>query len=174
MRLPILLLASMLGMSAAHAEVFRYTDENGNVVYTDERRQGAEEIKVREIPTINMPDGPLTEDALNRAEKAKKAPSGSGYGRVAFSEPENNTAFWSGSGNITLAVGATPALRDSHQYEVVLDGQSIGSNTSGLFNVQHIDRGTHTATVRIIDASRNVVETGQSISFTVHRPSVKN
>lgn len=174
MRLLSVLIASTLSISLAHAEVYRYTDENGNVVYTDEPREEAERIKVREIPTVNLPDVPLTPEALTREEEAEEPVRTEPYDLVGFSEPDNNSAFWSGSGNVALAVEATPPLRENHAFEVLVDGEPIGVDPSGLFTVQHMDRGTHTATVRVIDSDQNVVQTGQSITFTVHRPSVQN
>lgn len=175
MRFLILLLAATLGAAAAHAEVYRYTDENGNVVYTDEPRDQAERIVVKKIPTINMPDGPLTEDAFRQSpDTEENVPSPELYKLIGFSEPQNNSAFWSGSGNIAIAVEAVPGLRPSHGFQVLLDGEPIGTGASGLFSVQHIDRGTHTATVRVVNADGDVLQTGQSITFTVHRPSVIN
>lgn len=174
MRLFILLLAAALWATAAHAEVYRYTDENGNVVYTDEPRgeDQAEKITVRKIPIINMPDGPLTEQTLQQRQK-KQEPTAA-YQRIAFTEPANDSAFWSGSGNIALTVQAEPPLRPTHQFEVLLDGEPLGRNAAGVFTVQHIDRGTHTASVRVVNGKNNLVQSGESVTFTVHRPSVLN
>lgn len=176
MRSLILLLALTLGAPSFGAEVYRHVDENGNVTYSDEPRKGAEKIKIREIPTITMPKGPLTEDALERSQKEKRQPqtSASGYERLYFTNPEDTSAFWSGSGNITLTVEAKPSLRNNHHFEVLLDGKALSHNQSGIFTVQHMDRGTHTATVRIVRDNGGVVETGQSITFTLHRPSALN
>lgn len=178
MRLLIPLLLSLpallFGVVTAQAEVFRYIDENGNVVYTDEQREGAEKIEVREVPTIEMPDGPLTTETLDRAKQTDTDSQGSGYQTVGFTEPQNESAFWSGGGTISIAVRAEPALRDQHAFEVLLDGNSLGRNSTGVYTVSPIDRGTHTATVRIVNSEDEIVETGESISFTVHRPSVLN
>jgi hypothetical protein len=40
--------------------------------------------------------------------------------------------------------------------------------------VRNIDRGTHQAGVNIIDTSGVTIKSGESISFTIHRPSVLN
>ncbi|MAL99589.1 DUF4124 domain-containing protein [Hydrocarboniclastica marina] len=184
MRLVILfllsaLVSSALFSSAVTAEVFRYKDKNGNVVFTDEPPAGmekAEKIEVREVPTIEMPRGRLTEENLQQAADAVRqdAEPRSSYNLVEFNEPQNESAFWSGSGNIVMSVAASPQLDESHRFEVLLDGQSLGTNQSGRFEVNHIDRGTHTATVRVLARDGDVVETGESITFTVHRPSVLN
>lgn len=173
------LLPSALFSSAALAEVFRYTDKNGNVVFTDEPPAGtekAEKIEVREVPTIEMPRGQLTEENLEQAAETVRpdVEPRSGYNLVEFDGPQDESAFWSGSGNIVMSVVASPQLDESHRFEVLLDGQSLGTNQSGRFEVNHIDRGTHTATVRVLARDGAVVETGESITFTVHRPSVLN
>jgi hypothetical protein len=93
---------------------------------------------------------------------------------VSFQYPANEQAFHSGNGNVTFEVQSTPPLKRGHKFEVTLDGQPVGQSSSGSVAVSNIDRGTHNATVHIVDENGVRVKSGSSITFTIHRPSVLN
>ncbi|MFE8072907.1 DUF4124 domain-containing protein [Marinobacteraceae bacterium S3BR75-40.1] len=159
--------------TAVQAQVYRYIDKNGNVVFTDEPHEGAEPIEVREVPTITLPKGkPLTEETIKEAERQQ--PQGPPYQEIRFQKPNNKTAFWSGSGDVNVEVSAQPALKEGHQFRLKVDGQTIATQTSGSFLIRNMDRGTHQATVAVTNGEGTVVQEGASIEFTIHRPSVQN
>jgi len=99
---------------------------------------------------------------------------GAAYQSVSFQYPANEQAFHSGNGNVTFEVQSTPPLKRGHKFEVTLDGQPVGQSSSGSVAVSNIDRGTHNAGVHIVDENGVRVKSGNSITFTIHRPSVLN
>lgn len=157
----------------AWSEVYRHVDEEGNVTFSDEPRDGAETIEVKSVTTVTLPkleDLPETEGARADEDREEQSP----YDSIQFEAPTNNEAFWSGSGDITFSVTSTPDLREGHMYEVTLDGQIVGQSDDGTVAVQNVYRGTHDAQVSVVDNEGRPVQRGQSISFTIHRPSVLN
>ncbi|MBS3805063.1 MAG: DUF4124 domain-containing protein [Oleiphilaceae bacterium] len=162
-----------LPMTAAAADVYRHVDQDGNVTYSDEPRDDAEAVDVQPVTTVKLPsmddiESPQAEETANR--NADQAP----YQRITFSAPEDDEAFWSGSGNIEFAVSSEPPLKEGHRYEVTLDGQIVGQSRSGNIAVQNVFRGTHEAQVAVVDNKGRPVQKGESIAFTIHRPSVQN
>ena len=99
---------------------------------------------------------------------------GAAYESLSFAYPDNNQAFYSGSGDVQFEVRSTPGLQPGHKYEVTLDGQPVGQSTSGSITVNNVFRGTHEARVHIVDENGVQVKTGSPITFTVHRPSALN
>ncbi|WP_404368119.1 DUF4124 domain-containing protein [Marinobacter sp.] len=156
----------------AWSEVYRHVDEDGNVTYSDEPREGAEEIKVKPVTTVTLPkqeDIGTIEIRSSGEENTNNAP----YERIEFRSPEDEESFWSGSGDIALQVSSTPSLKEGHMYEVTLDGQPVGQSTSGRFTLENVFRGTHEARVSVVDSRGRPVQQGESITFTLHRPSVQ-
>lgn len=96
------------------------------------------------------------------------------YDSVTFLAPNDDEAFHSGSGNVQFQVASDPALRRGHRFEITLDGQPVGQTSSGTVSVSNVFRGTHKAGVNVINAEGERVFTGDSITFTIHRPSVLN
>jgi hypothetical protein len=115
-------------------------------------------------------------EAVREPEKLRQKveTEGAMYSSLRFIAPENEQAFHSGNGDVSFQVTSAQGLRNGHKYEVTLDGQPVGQSTSGTVSVRNIDRGTHQAGVNIIDTSGVTIKSGESISFTIHRPSVLN
>lgn len=169
------ILSTLLAISAvpAAAEVYKHVDKNGNVTFSDEPQSGSEAVKVRPVTTITLPKMRDIEAQQRQAgQSGQKKPAL--YDRVAFTAPEDNTAFHSGSGDVEFQVSSSPDLRRGHRFEVDLDGQPVGQNPGGTFTVRNMDRGTHTASVFVVDNQGQRVQSGDSVTFTVHRPSVIN
>ncbi len=156
------------------AEVYRQVDSQGNVTYTDEPVEGtnAEKIEVRPVTTVTLPKLEAVREPEKLREKVEK--EGSVYNSVAFVAPRDEEAFHSGSGDVEFRVTSSPSLRKNHKYEVTLDGQPVGQSTSGSVMVRNVFRGTHDAGVSIVDSNGVTVKSGETITFTIHRPSVNN
>ncbi|KMQ73547.1 DUF4124 domain-containing protein [Marinobacter subterrani] len=156
----------------ASAEVYRNVDAYGNVTFSDEPSEGAKAIEVKPVTTITLPKPEVVQETDKLREEVQK--EGAVYESVSFVYPDNNQAFYSGSGDIQFQVQSTPGLQPGHKYEVTLDGQPVGQSASGSIAVSNVFRGTHEARVHIVDENGVQIKTGPSISFTVHRPSVLN
>lgn len=156
------------------AEVYRQVDSQGNVTYTDEPTEGtaAEEIKVKPVTTITLPKPEAVREPERLREQVEQ--QGAAYDSVTFVAPGDEEAFHSGSGNVEFRVTSSPSLRGDHKYEVTLDGQPVGQSNSGTVMVRNVYRGTHDAGVNIIDSNGVTIKSGETITFTVHRPSVNN
>lgn len=169
---PVLALAALLTSSLCSAEIYKYVDKDGNVVFTDKPGKGREQMHLAPLPTISLPKGDDTGQTTPTKPVNGQKSTGPTYSKLVFTSPGDNSAFWSGSGNFVISVEATPALRKGDKFKVALDGRVLGSNTSGAFPVQHVSRGTHTASMSVVNAEGQSVQSGPSITFTVHRPSV--
>jgi len=168
------LVAGFLVLLSAPAlgEVYRHVDAQGNVTFSDEPIEGGETVDVKPVTTVTLPKPQTVRETDRLREEVKR--EGSVYESVSFVQPQNEQAFHSGSGDVRFQVTSTPGLQAGHKYEVTLDGQPVAQTSSGSVVVNNIFRGTHEARVHIVDENGVQVKTGSAITFTVHRPSVKN
>lgn len=174
LRLTLVTGITLLLAAPVSAEIYRQVDAQGNVTYTDEPsdQSPAETVEVRPVTTVTLPKLEAVREPEELRERAET--EGAAYSEVRFTAPQDEQAFHSGSGDVSFQVSSSPGLQSGHKYEVTLDGQPIGQSTSGTVSVRNIDRGTHQAGVSIVDSSGVTIKTGDTISFTVHRPSVLN
>ncbi|KPQ28008.1 MAG: protein of unknown function containing DUF4124 domain [Marinobacter excellens HL-55] len=162
----------LLASAAAHGEVYRHVDAQGNVTFSDEPMQGGETIEVKPVTTITLPKPEAVSQTDQLLEDVER--QGAAYESLTLAHPENDQAFHSGNGDVTFEVRSSPELRRGHRYEVTLDGQPVGQSSSGSITVNNIDRGTHSAGVHIVDENGIQVKSGQPVTFTIHRPSRLN
>lgn len=162
----------LFGATPALSEVYRNVDAQGNVTFSDEPSEGAEEVKVKPVTTVTLPKPADVQEPERLRQKVQE--EGAAYSSVRIVAPNDDEAFHSGSGDVAFRVTSDPGLKQGHRYEVTLDGQPVGQTASDTVTVRNVFRGTHNAGVNIVDENGVQVKTGQSISFTIHRPSVNN
>lgn len=159
--------------SAVSAQVYKHVDAHGNVTFSDEPQSGAELINVAPVTTITLPK-PQDVQPRERGEQGRDSTPRAIYQRLGFDAPANEEAFHSGSGDVMFRVSSRPALARGHKFEVSFNGQPIGQNEQGVFTLTNVDRGTHQASVAVVNSQGQVVQTGEVITFTLHRPSALN
>ncbi len=172
----LLIICCLLNLSfLVHADtttIYKVKHPDGSVSYSDQPMNNAEQMTVRPVETIpafDVKNSPRLETQLQDQEDEPA----SYYTNLSILSPEPESAFYSGNGDIEVVVRSVPALKRQHLFQLSMDGQIIGSNQSGTFFIQGVDRGTHSLQARIVDANRTTLINSSS-RFTLHRPSVLN
>jgi len=165
-------LASLLMalVQPAFAEVYRWVDDQGNVEFSDEPRAGSEKVEIGPTTTITLPKLAPEQPAAS-ASTDQPAAATTSYSRLDIVYPENNSAFNSGNGDVSVTMVVDPPLRPNHSLRLTMDGTKTITTKENHYTFNNVDRGTHQLQLDIIDNTSIVME-GPSISFTVHRPSV--
>lgn len=168
-------LAAMLAVSAAPATaasgIYKSVDEDGNVVFSDEPSPGAEKIEKKEIPTIpsTVPEVDFSTD--NTATNDEKAGI---YSNIQIVNPAHDTAVRENAGNINVSVALQPALLNSHEIALFMDGTEVARGRSPVFQFSNIDRGTHTLTAAVFDSTGRELARSDTITFTLLRHSAQH
>ena len=149
------------------ADVYRWVDAQGNVEYSDQPREGAEKIEVRDPATISMPKMSNIPESTATSTEAQPAL----YDTLSITFPQNDTAFHSGNGEVTVMMEVNPPLYPNHSLRLTMDGAIAGTTKDSFLRLNNIDRGTHVLKLDIIDNS-SVVKDGPTVTFTIHRPTV--
>lgn len=161
--------ATIAATAPAQADVYKSVNKDGVVEYSDQPREGAEKIKVKNPQSIVLPKSSdvFTSNTSDAAEP--QAP----YQSVVINQPANDSAFNSGNGQVSISSETTPALMPQHSIQLVMDGTTYDSNKSGSFGLSNVDRGTHQLQVNVIDADGKVLISSDITTFTLHRPQVQ-
>jgi hypothetical protein len=151
------------------AEVYTYTDANGNRVFTDQPHRNAKKVDV--APT-NRVEQPIK--APSRASKAKPVASPIfHYQLLRILAPEPDATIREMQGNLNVTVSNEPELQPQHLYRLLLDSKPYGEPTrSPVFPLTNIDRGTHQLSVEIIDQYGRVLERTPDQPFHLIRISL--
>ncbi len=151
--------------STAVAQLYKYVDENGNVIYSDvPPSEAAEPV---DLPPINVIEG------VRVAPPASEPPTEQlplTYS-IRITEPQNEQTFQN-TREFPVSVSIDPPLQAGHQVAISLDGvvRVRGNELSAV--VTDVDRGEHRVTAAVVDASGKPITTSPAIVVFVHRRTV--
>ena len=155
----------------ASAAIYQTTDEEGNVVFSDEPSSGAKAVDLPPLPTYSAPKYRTPEPA----EHASAKPGAKGYSSLRIRQPEPDATIRDNTGAVPVAVAIEPKLNQAagHRLQFLLDGQPMGDpGTQTSTTLTNIDRGTHQVEAAVVDASGNQIKRSDSVRFYLHRQSV--
>lgn len=170
-----LILASVLLVAAlpVTAQIYQYTDAQGNRVFTDQPPLGvdARSIELRTTnslpaPTQSKPAAASPSDDANADELA--AP----YSLLQLVSLPDDEALRANNGSFNVQVEITPKLASQHRLQLLIDGQAYGAaSTSTSLPVENLDRGEHRLAVQVL-ANDTVLQTSAEQIITVQRVHV--
>lgn len=147
-----LLCAVSLGIgSAGAASVYRTTDAQGNVVFTDKPVENAERVDLEPltvVPSVDFANSVEGDAAPARGRRAEPAVSRSvgqpfmPYSTFRIAEPEDEQTLPTGAaGNVQVQLTIEPALREDHQVRLLVDGAiSQSALHSSAFMLTNLNR----------------------------------
>ena len=158
----------VLFVGALHAAVYKYVNEQGEVVYSDTPAPGAEKMKLPELPTYTPPKVPLVQpDDVPLESKI--------YRTLEFIKPLDKSTIRNNLGVIELQLRIEPALkvREKHRIQFYLDNERHGplADTTSIM-MSNIERGEHTLSASVFDESGNVVIASTPVTVFVKRESI--
>jgi hypothetical protein len=152
------------------AEIYRWKDDAGNIVFSDTPRPGAEIVEISE-PTI-VPAGP-TDIGPRPGPDGGALP----YESVTIESPGSEETIRENVANVAVAVASEPLLQTAygHKLQLFLDGQPFGPpGTSTGYTLPNVDRGSHTLEVAVLAPDGRELKRSAATTFFVHKHSIIN
>jgi len=172
----LLWLLLFLFLLPAHAEIYRWVDANGNVVYSDEPHPDAETIDLP-ASTTYTPVEESEPDILTLSPDDEDNEEDAFDYELRIIAPADDESIWVNNGNVTVSMVVEPGL-DAERGDLVLlkiDGAETGpAQASTTFQLETLSRGTHTLSASVIAADGSVISTSEPVTFHLHRTSVLN
>jgi hypothetical protein len=149
--------------------VYKVIGADGSVSFSDQPKAESETIMVPPISTVPA----ITPGKSTYSSEAQVNKPYNRYHSLSILAPADNSAFYSGSGDVDVLLDIQPALIDGDEIQIFLDGQLIQSDNQIQSRLQTISRGTHELQVKLVSSSGKIHKEAAS-TFTVHRPSIRN
>lgn len=151
----------------AGGEIYRWVDEDGTVIYSDQPHPAAEKLDLPELLTIPAQRLPPPE--------TEPPPGPPPYEDIAIVEPADDETIRDNAGNITVRASLTPRLRSElgHRLVLYMDGILYGEPAvSPEFNLTNVDRGSHSVAVAVVDEDGSELLRSTSVTFHLMRVSI--
>lgn len=172
-----LVFSTVPGVASA-ASVYRTTDAQGNVVFTDRPVEQGERVELE--PLSVLPSAPVREPAArDTGGDTARPPAGADtpfmpYTTFRIAQPEDGETLPTGAaGNVQVALAIEPALRPDHKVRLLVDGRvSQSALHARVFMVTGLVRGEHTLQAELLDARGQVRHRSAPVTLYVQRASV--
>lgn len=166
----LLILALLLLPVAGGAQIYKTTDDQGNVSYSDTPPAGAPSERV-DLPPVNTapppPDLPQPPP-----EPAPEEPAVPDYD-LTITSPANETTIPMGPGNFSVSASVRPALAQDRLLQLYVDGKPWGDPQPGNnWALANVFRGAHDLTVAVVDSEGEQLASSEPVRVYVLRPSV--
>lgn len=161
-KLILTLICIFISVSITAETVYKKTNPDGSVEFTDTPSSGSEKIKVRKPSTYSpTPLAPLNSPT--------KKPSQDFNYSLTINQPANDETIVN-QADVQVSISVQPALLSGqgHQIRYSLDGESIVSRSSSE-TFMNVSRGTHNLTASVVDAEGEVVSPAASTTFHMKR-----
>lgn len=148
------------------AQIYKYTDADGNTAYSNQPPDGVAAQAV-ELPPLNSVE-PQPPSAPPGEAMSREQPH-SAYEVLELTNLPTTEALRANNGTFTVNVLIKPRLQGPHLLRLLLDDQPYGQASNvPILQLVNIDRGTHSLAVQVIDGE-NIVQQSPSVTFTVQR-----
>ena len=171
LRLGFVLALTTVLSGQALGQIYRTTDAEGNVVFTDTPPPGGatEQVQLQHTNTaeaVEVPP-PAAEEPEPAVESDQPAPV------VKITSPANEETIPMGGGNFSVIARVKPPLQKGQSLRLSLDGTPTGKlQQSGFWDLNSVDRGPHDLTVAVVASDGQVVSSSDPVRVYVMRPGL--
>jgi hypothetical protein len=170
---PWIVLAALATFAGQAAVVYKWTDSNGLVHYSDQPVPGAEKIFTASSSAAGGAASATRSAASAGTSTAKKnAAPGLAYNQFSITAPAPDQTFF-GDDVVSVHLALEPSLKPDQTITWHLNGKQIDGQepTSTQFSLQHLDRGTYVISATITDQTTGESLSTDGVSFFVRQPS---
>ncbi len=169
----LFILLGLLVASAAVADAYKWTDEDGVVHYSDRPEPGSERVDLgtaaRSRPQSARP-GATSRSSGDEASNAVAKPFS--YTSLEISAPAPEETLWNIEGILNVSLGLSPALQPNHEVRVYFDG--VARTVEGTnFQFQEVYRGVHNIQAEVLDETGKLMIRSLPNRFYVQQNTVK-
>jgi len=151
----------------AAAQIYKYTDANGNTAYSNQPPDGVQ-AQPLELPPLNRVE-PQAPSAPQAPTAEQPQPPRNAYDILELAGLPTDEALRANNGTFTVNVLIKPRLQPPHQLRLVLDDAPYGQPSNvPVLQLINIDRGEHRLAVQVIDG-QTVIQQSPPAVFTVQR-----
>jgi len=168
-------------MQPVLAKIYRHVDTQGNVTFSDKplaksTSEKVEEVELKEpmiMPSYESPVKTAKSNTATTSEVEFKPSITTNY-NLNIVSPADDEGVRANDGTITVKLTTGSVLADGHVLIAMIDGMDFNEGTtSQTITLKNVDRGTHSLSVKVVDAEGQVISTSKAITFHVLRAIAK-
>lgn len=168
-----LFLTMLLLINPLRAEIYKWTDSNGNVHFSDKPHAGAQIITIKPTQTYSPSSQvePSISPAIEEGEdEDENEASPTGYTKIMIAQPQDQETLRNNQRMVSVIADIEPELKKGDTIQLLFDGSPAGPpQTTPAFILNGVNRGSHTLSLQVLNAESATIGTSQSITFFMHQ-----
>lgn len=172
-RMPLLALCLLAYASQAQeskVELWKWTDANGVVHYSDTPGPGA--VRVDLAVPQGQPSTPAPTATQASGSTQVATPN---YKSLTIVAPTDQTSYFDADSVVNVQIDSSPELLEGDQIYLYVDGQRYGSSGDAYtYSVPNLPRGSHTLRAVIFDDAGNEKIRSSLVTVYLKQPTANN
>jgi len=169
----LFILLGLLFASAAFADAYKWTDEDGVVHYSDRPQPGAERVDLG--TATGSPSRPASPDASSPSpgdDASNAVAQPFSYTSLEVTAPAPEETLWNIAGILNVSLALSPSLQPNHEVRVYFDG--VARTVEGTsFQLEEVYRGVHNIQAEVLDETGKLMIRSLPNRFYVQQNTVK-
>ena len=163
------MLAALAAFAAQATVVYKWTDADGVIHFSDQPVPGAEKISTGATNTATAGSSGNAEAQTTDGEKKTGALD---YAEFSITSPTPGQTFF-GDETISANLALSPSLKGGQSVTGNLNGTEVGDQgpTATAITLPHSDRGTYAIAATVTDRATGQSRSSDSVTFYVRQPS---
>ena len=167
LRRPWIALCLLAASAAGAAVVYKWTDADGVVHFSDTAVPGAEKIVTSSGSSNGINAGPTRAPNL----PSNQSPTGGEITEIAIDSPGKEQVFF-GDDVVPIHLHLVPGLSATQAITWHLNGKQLDQAPNVLsFSLQTLSRGTYAVAATVTDQATGASKSSESVTFYVRQPS---
>ena len=151
--------------STAAAQIYHYTDAQGQRVFTDQPPVWVTAQEVDPSPTHSIP-APRSSESYTTHQAGKPVEHSRPYTRLKLVGLPSQQAIRANDGSFSVNVVISPSLAQQHRLQLLIDGQASGAaSTATVLTIKNIDRGEHRLAVQVIANGQVIQRSAEHVIY---------
>ena len=163
------MLAALAAFAAQAAVVYKWTDSDGVVHFSDQPVPGAQKIYTGASNTaVSVP----TDQNAGSAADTEKKTGALDYAEFSIASPSPEQTFF-GDNSVNASLALSPSLKPGQIITWHLNGTEVGDQggAATAITLPHLDRGTYTISATVTDPATGESRSTNQVTFYVRQPS---
>ena len=164
------ILLALFVTSGVAATVYKVTDDQGNITYTDTApaETAVEEVPLPPVNKVASPPPAAATPAY--PESAELSPVFNGYSSAALVSPLNDSLVHFDQPQVLAQLALNPALAVDHRVQFYVDGSAYGpAVAANSLAIAGLERGTHHISARVLSSQGAVLVIAEPVRVHVQR-----
>ena len=147
-----------------HAGLYKGLDNEGNVVYSDQPFDEAQEFTPPSLTIVDAPKVPPKKEEVVEEKTAETK-----YTKFSIAAPKNNQTIWNDPAlTVSLQLNPALAITEGHNIWLMVDGKPLVKKSQSLSQqIGRLDRGSHTLQAQVRNTKGRIIKSTGSIKVHI-------